>query len=740
MATHRTYPPAGHQDDPLEQNQIVADLKQAAAAVWRYKAWVIWTTIVCVIAGAAFIITANPLYRGTNQLFIDPRSKGLVDNEIVPTGLGRSSIGGDLILLDSQVEIIRSDTILRRVLEQEKADGLAPPPKPDGLVKSLSKLFASPTLTDSESDSDYETLRAFRKALWVTRLSNSYVIGINVRDESPERAARLANLIAESYIATQNDARSNTTKDTTTTLNRRVDELRNRVRRAEAAVETYRAESGLIGADGTLIDDQQLRDLNNRVVAAKAETSVARARYEALQNASVSDVLAGSSTEALSSQVVSNLRLQLANITRREADALARFGERHPSLVALRAERDGVNTLLAQELQRIIKSAQNNLDVAQSNEAFVQSQFEDLTRASIDNKQALVTLRELEREAASSRSVLEEFLVKAKQSGEQEDLSNDSTRIISPAAVPTISFFPKKKLIMAASLFAGLSIGTLLAWLRALFSNPVAQTAARPNPRRAPHAMHPAQAPVAARKVNAAEPTEPSYPPQEAAVTPPHIESADAAEAYSGAVQEQDQPSVPLSAPLSHDRNGKWLEKMREAIRLEEPHRAEDAPYAFKSRARSSLPTHQTNQETPSPRRAEREEQALSRPASELTNAINALLPKSAERITQDIQRNRPLPSMPPSYSESHETVLSAPAVSHPDHLIAPVTDTLGVGGHVMGGDVPEHMVAPVETEAHARTTPHPATPAQPSTLSQPVQPVGYKRSPARDLLRRLRR
>ena len=353
----------GFDSSALQNNDVISDLKNTFSAIWRYKAWVIVTTIICLFLGIAFILIVDPLYRGTNQIFIDPRSKSLIENEIVPTGLGRSSIGGDLILLDSQIEIIRSDTVLRTVLEQEKEDGFAPPPKSVSLVRALSNFLKSFTEAGQRhlADTGAEELRQLRKALWVSRLSNPYVVGINVRTNDPERAARLANMIAATYIEQQSKSRSSATRDTTITLNSRVETLREQVRKAEADVEAYRAETGLIGADGRLIDDDQLHDLNNRIVAAKAETSVARARAEALKNASVSDVLAGSSSEALTSQVVSNIRLQLADLTRRESEALAQYGDRHPSLSALRSEREGINNLLRQELQRIVKAAKNNL-------------------------------------------------------------------------------------------------------------------------------------------------------------------------------------------------------------------------------------------------------------------------------------------------------------------------------------------------------------------------------------------
>lgn len=692
----------------LSRNEVAEDLKSMVKAIWQRKSWIFVTTLFCLIAGLVFILMTEPLYRGTSQLFIDPRSKSLIDNEIVPTGLGRSSIGGDLVLLDSQIEIIRSDTILRAVLKKEKEQGLTPPPTSPSLMKQVLDNVRN-LLNNSDAapiDPDYEQLREFRKALWVSRLRNSYVVGINVRSTDPDRAARLANLVAETYISEQSESRSSTTRQTTVSLNARVEELRNGVRAAEAAVEAYRAETGLIGTEGRLIDDDQLRDLNNRVVAAKAETSIARARYQALRDASVSDVLAGSSNEALSSSVVSNLRLQLANITRRESDALARFGPRHPSLAALQSERAGVNRLLSEELARIVKSAENNLEVAKANERFVQTQFDELTQESIQNQQALVRMRELEREAASSRSVLESFLVKAKQSNEQEELSNDSTRVISPAAVPTIAFFPQKKLIMAAALFVGLGLGTTLAWLRALFSTPVLQT------------------------------REETIPP-----LPQHSQSA---KDTGGSMMD----SAPNDGP--HD----WSERIRQSARMDMPIKSSytnqgEMPEFQPRQDRSKKPRFKDIVASKKQQLAKQESDAtlpakglpishsidreptVEEGMSRLADAINALLPKSAETMIKNNQAASDI-SPQPEISEASSSIRP----SYPEHLIVPVeqsTEIIGQGGHIYG-DAPTNDLYDQMVETNiSRSQDKPTTPfANASDRS-------YPRPRSSDLLRKLR-
>lgn len=772
----------------LKNNDVVTDLKNTFAAILQYKAWVIITTVLCLFLGIVFILLVDPLYRGTNQIFIDPRSKSLVENEIVPTGLGRSSIGGDLILLDSQIEIIRSDTVLRSVLEQERANGFTPSPQSVGLVKGLSNFLKSLTTTEQRDVSDdlAEELRQLRKALWVTRLSNSYVVAINVRSNDPERAARLANMIASTYIEQQSANRSSATRETTTSLNSRVEALREEVREAEANVEAYRAETGLIGADGRLIDDDQLRDLNNRVVAAKAETSVARARAESLKSASISDVLAGSSSEALTSQVVSNIRLQLANLTRRESEALAQFGERHPSLAALRSEREGINTLLQEELQRIIKAAENNLEVALTNERFVQEQFDELTRSSIANQKALVRLRELEREAASSRAVLEGFLVRAKESDEQEELSNDSTRVISDASIPTIAFFPKKRLVLAASLFAGLSLGTLFAWLRALFAVP-ASASKMTDRRRAPHQPQ-MQPQVPRQKTYQAEQFQQQAAQQQAPQHQP--------------VTPQTPRHIPSSAETYNhfESDDQWQENIRDVARTNYDYAPPQQPNSQPAPTNNFTPPRRRNKEHQAPRAStqdnlaaqskrlfarlkkhayeERQQQpqpdqlyyseppraptnyresvyrdqfhepqkqsaaqnwhsreprdyepTIEEKTSSLSEAIHALLPKSTNYKGH---KNR---SQSPPYSNQQP--------SYPEHLVdavqpRPARDPIGLGGQLYGNNHDRslsNLIAKIGDDKHhlSPQEPYPSPPG-PNVNST------YPRSRARDLLRKLGR
>ena len=93
----------------LPTNALASDIASTSAAIWQNKSYVIITTLCFTVLATLVAFLLPQSFEATNQIFIDPRSKALIEEEIVPTGLGRSSIGGDLLLLDSQIAIIQSD-------------------------------------------------------------------------------------------------------------------------------------------------------------------------------------------------------------------------------------------------------------------------------------------------------------------------------------------------------------------------------------------------------------------------------------------------------------------------------------------------------------------------------------------------------------------------------------------------------------------------------------------------------
>ena len=74
------------------------------------------------------------------------------------------------------------------------------------------------------------------------------------------------------------DARLQAARRASGELRARLDSLRTDVQAAEARLDTFKAENGLIASSGRIVNEQQLSDINVRLVAAQARTAAASDR------------------------------------------------------------------------------------------------------------------------------------------------------------------------------------------------------------------------------------------------------------------------------------------------------------------------------------------------------------------------------------------------------------------------------------------------------------------------------
>ena len=106
------------------------------------------------------------------------------------------------------------------------------------------------------------------------------------------RAAQLANAVADAYVVDQLDARLESAKRASGWLSDRLVELRQQLRDSEEAVAKFRKEHGLTRSGPTVaLNDQQLADLNSKLIAARTDAAEKKARVDF-----IADLAAGKKT------------------------------------------------------------------------------------------------------------------------------------------------------------------------------------------------------------------------------------------------------------------------------------------------------------------------------------------------------------------------------------------------------------------------------------------------------------
>ena len=118
--------------------------------------------------------------------------------------------------------------------------------------------------------------------LQVKRIDKTFVLDLEFSSISATKAASIANAVADAYLLDHLSAKYDATRRTSLWLQEQLEELQKKSARADMAVERYREENKLIGAKGSLVNEQQLAELNSQLTS-RAETARAQARYDLIE-------------------------------------------------------------------------------------------------------------------------------------------------------------------------------------------------------------------------------------------------------------------------------------------------------------------------------------------------------------------------------------------------------------------------------------------------------------------------
>jgi polysaccharide biosynthesis transport protein len=196
----------------------VIDLRDFFVILRRQAKWVLWSTLICTLAGTVIAFVLPTRYTATAQILLDVHGLQVMQGDLTP----RVDRASEALLADaeSQLQVVSSGSVLMSVVEREKlADdpefGAAPP----GL---LSLLFG----TSGQEDRVQKATRILQTRMATRRPDKSFVIDISVSSKNPDKAARLANAIASVYLEREFEARAEASKRTSGTLQSRLAELR----------------------------------------------------------------------------------------------------------------------------------------------------------------------------------------------------------------------------------------------------------------------------------------------------------------------------------------------------------------------------------------------------------------------------------------------------------------------------------------------------------------------------------
>lgn len=456
--------------------EMAIDLRALVLALWNGRWIILLITAAAAALGMFFSSKIEPTYKASAKVMFDPQLREIAAGDRV------SSAGAGEDGLQNEIQVLRSTALLNRVVEELELH-LYPEFNPaldlpeQGGQTPLLDFFPSAGGEEEPFDDGIEDLERRIVALNVSEglrlapIPASRVIEISFVSADPVTAAEVANAFARQYIHDQLHVRLSTTRAATDWLAGRVDELRDRVQRAEKAVAVAQSAQSLEAGQSLPITKRELEALIGTYSETKNAARAAQADYTRLQTALQSGTDPGSVPEFREAEPLAGLLARENELRIQQAGLAATLPPDHFALIEIATAISRLEAQQQQEAARIVEIARTRWQSLDRQTELIQTAIRDLDRKVLQQSQDELAIRQLEREAEASRSVYETFIRRLNEASEQVKLESADARILTLAEPPLDAFSEPKKYALTVSVLGGLLLSVVLVFLRERLNN-----------------------------------------------------------------------------------------------------------------------------------------------------------------------------------------------------------------------------------------------------------------------------
>jgi capsular exopolysaccharide synthesis family protein len=426
-----------------------------------------------------YIGSLTPRYTAEATLLLDTRNANVGIDPVV------SDLRPDANVIRSEVDVLRSRWLAHRVVQDlnlandPEFNPALRPPEPglaqrlatiDWLPQLLRDRLAGAQMQASPSHAPSLTplstvINILLGKLTVLNDGRSYTVTLYYESESPEKAARIVNAFADLYLASQREGKYQAAERGAEWLEKKIGELRERVRRTENAALEYRNQHSLLDLGGGTLLDNRLSDLTKELAEAKNQRIRAETRLSEVRRL-VAAAERGSFTPGTSVAPELERLLGAARQIRAQlAELGTTYGEKHPRIIEAKAQIDELETQVEQETVRIVTGLQSEVSLAAAQEKEFAAELEQLEAQNLRAHRDALELHSLASEAAASRSLLDTFLASLDRTAVQLDLVQPDARILSLAEVPTWPSYPQRRILLALAVIASLMISLAIVFV-----------------------------------------------------------------------------------------------------------------------------------------------------------------------------------------------------------------------------------------------------------------------------------
>lgn len=428
--------------------------------VWKHKVLVLVFGALVISATVIFTRQQPRIYEAVTQLVIDQSAPQYLPNsagqEVV--ALGTANNWNTREYFETQYRILKSRMVSAMVVERldlgHDLDFLGITKIEDPAERARARERVDP-------------IQALTSRLVIEPIEESNIVLVKVRDENPERAARLADAVCNAYGDANLDRKISFTGEAAKWLNTQVEQGKKEVEAAEDALLKFKQQNSIMTA--SLGDKQNQLGVREQ----DADRVLREARVESARLASVLEQVRKldpmqvqtSVEEVLANGLVQRLKEQLVALQNERSDLLQRYLESHPDVKTADEKIARIRHNLELEVKGIQQSLERKYQSALSTEqklaaeaAAVGREMQGLTAVELEYKR-------LEAAVQGKKDLYGQLALRLKEAQLQAEARANNVRILDAALVPDRPVSPRLALNLSVALVLALFGGIGLALL-----------------------------------------------------------------------------------------------------------------------------------------------------------------------------------------------------------------------------------------------------------------------------------
>ncbi len=417
-------------------------------AILRERMWYVVIAFVLTMAAVSiFTFTRTPIYESIATVEIFRRNPNVMNVQQVMDSDVKSAED-----LNTQVNILKSTTIMQRVFDRLKGDDL--------------KRFLAPYEKGrDEGDKPLDPLQILELNRDVVPQRLSLIVAISYDHADRDLAAKIANLFADEYIAYTARARVDESLKAVEELEGRANEQRQKVDDMAKALQAYREKNNLVSLDQRKdISTETLKALNLAVTQSSVDLQSAETRWKQVMTARQAGIDLLTLSFIASDPVVSRLQQQVTEAKLAVTKLSEQYRSKHPKMIEATNSLKEAQQQLVQAIKTTTSQVEASYQAALTNQSHARAALAAQETSSLSLDRFGVEYTNMERDFTINEKLLENILSRMRETTMGGTVETQNARLVDRGVPGRKPVSPRVLINLALGVIGGLGMGVALAF------------------------------------------------------------------------------------------------------------------------------------------------------------------------------------------------------------------------------------------------------------------------------------